>query len=255
MNGNEKKRILSGKAALAIAALALGAAATSAQASTLVTNGSFESISNGSGGVGEFDSSTYTTVTGWTSSGYNFIFTPGSADTTGVQGSYGKLELWGPNNGSANGLPATSPDGGNYVAADGAFQIGAIQQTISGLVIGDTYTVGFWWAGAQQSGYDGTNTEQWQVTLGSQTQATAVAPNANHGFTGWMYQTFNYTATGTSEVLSFLAVGTPNGEPPFSLLDGVSVNMYTVPEPGTMSLLFSGLGLVVLGLFRTRKRK
>ena len=71
----------------------------------LVTNGDFEEITNGGGQLG-FN----TNATDWTSAttSYNFSFTPGSADTTGVTGQYGNLQLWGPNNGSANGLPATS---------------------------------------------------------------------------------------------------------------------------------------------------
>jgi hypothetical protein len=102
-----------------------------------------------------------------------------------VNGQYGIVGLWGPGNGSANGLPATSPDGGNYVGADGAFQQGAITPTINGLVVGQTYAVSFDWAGAQQLGFNGPNTEQWVVGFGSDTQSTAVYNNSSHGFSGW----------------------------------------------------------------------
>jgi hypothetical protein len=235
-----------------LSTVALAMLAMSAQATPLVLNGDFTSISNGSGGIGEFNNATYSTVSNWTSSGYNFVFSPGVADTTGVTSTYGNLQLWGPNNGSANGLPTSSPTGGNYVAADGAFQVGAIQQTINGLTVGDSYVLGFWWAGAQQHGFNGTTTEQWQVSLGSQTLSTAVAPNANHGFTGWMYQTFTFTAASGNEVLSFLSVGTPTGEPPFALLDGVTLT--EAPEPGTLTLLLGGLGLLGLGILKSKKR-
>jgi len=80
-----------------------------------------------------------------------------------------------------------------------------------------------------------------------------VVNNVNHGFTGWMHQTFTYTATNTSELLSFLAVGTPNGVPPFVLLDGVVVNDAT-PEPGSLTLMLGGLGLIGLGVLRSKKR-
>jgi hypothetical protein len=219
----------------------------------LVLNGDFELIVNGSGGIGEFNNATYTTVTDWTSSGYNFIYAPGTADTTGGTGTFGTVKLWGPGTGSANGLTATSPTGGNYVAADGAFQVGAISQTINGLTAGKNYVLSFYWAAAQQSGFTGATTEQWQVSLGGQTQTTAVLPNVNHGFTGWMHQTFTYTATNTSAALSFLAIGTPNGVPPFALLDGVSLTL-AAPEPGSLALMLLGLGLVGVGVLRSKGR-
>lgn len=225
-------------------AMALSVLAISARAD-LITNGGFEQTTNG---PGEFDS--FTTPTGWASTGYNFIFASGTGDTTGSYTPQYKndLTLWGPGDGSNNGLPASSPDGGNYAAADGAFEIGSISQTINGLTIGETYAVGFWWAGAQQHGYNGATTEKWQVSFGSQTQSTPVLDNASHGFTGWTYQTLDFTASNTSAVLSFLAVGTPNGVPPFSLLDGVSVN--AIPEPMSATLVLIGLGLIARKRFK-----
>jgi len=229
-------------------ALALSSTAVSARAD-LVTNGGFET-NTGSGQLG-FN----TSATDWATSGYNFLFAPGTGDTSGANGQYGGLSLWGPNNGSANGLPATSPDGGYYVAADADFQVGAITQAINGLTPGEEYTVGFWWGAAQQLGYTGTTTQQWQVTLGSETQSTSVFTNPSEAFSGWMYQTFNYTATSTSEVLSFLAVGSPQ-IPPFTLLDGVSLNPTTsaVPEPGSVALMLGILGLMAgVLVFRSKK--
>jgi hypothetical protein len=80
------------------------------------------------------------------SDAYNFVFSAGTADTGGSPGQYGTLTLWGPNDGSPNGLPAASPAGGNFVGMDGDFQTGALQQTITGLVVGAEYSVGFWYA-------------------------------------------------------------------------------------------------------------
>jgi len=223
----------------ALSALAAAGLAQSTMASNLVSNGGFESTTHGNGQLG-FN----TDATGWFSAppggSYNFVFASGTSDTTGGLSQFGgaNLTLWGPGTGSANGLPASSPAGGNFVALDSAFNVGPIQQTITGLTVGKTYELSFFWAGAQQSGHDGPTTDKFQVSLGSQTRSTAVVNVADRGFTGWMQQTFTYTATGSSEVLSFLAVGTPSGIPPFALLDGVSLTQASVPDANsTLALL------------------
>ena len=224
--------------ALALAATA-GLAAAAQAAPNLVVNGGFELSSNGPNN--EFDRDTV--FTGWTSNGYNFGFAPGTADTTGSNTSqYGNLQLWGLNNGGLNAITESSY-GGNFVAADGAFQVSPIQQTLVGLVVGKQYTVAFDWAAAQQRGFDGDTTEQWMVSLGGQTISTAVYSNPSHGFSGWMHENFTFTFDGANNVLSFLAVGTPDGKPPFSLLDGVSATA-AVPEPATWGLMIAGFGLV-----------
>ena len=217
-----------------------GFGATAQAATNLVVNGGFE-ITGPNGPNHEFDRDT--TFPGWTSNGYNFGFAPGTADTTGSTTSqYGNLKLWGPGTGAANGLTAASPTGGNFVAADGAFQVAPIQQVLTGLVVGKDYLVSFDWAAAQQFGFSGPTTEQWLVSLGGQTIGTSVYQNANHGFSGWMHETFRFTFDGANNTLSFLAVGTPNGLPPFSLLDGVSAA--AVPEPATWALMLIGFGAV-----------
>jgi hypothetical protein len=231
----------------AIAALGAVMAAPAANAANLITNGDFEQTANGSGQLGY-----NTDAIGWTTAnnGYNFIFAPNSADTTGSDGQYGNLQLWGLNNGGIDTL-SNSPSGGNFVGADGGFQVGAISQTINGLTAGQKYVVSFDWAGAQQSGFTSPTTEQWNVSLGDQTQSTEILNDANHGFTGWRTQSFTFTATGASEVLSFLAAGTPSGEPPLSLLDHVT--MSAVPEPGSWALMLIGIGGIGVAMRLRRK--
>jgi hypothetical protein len=232
---------------IGISSMVLTLAATAGvHAASLVTNGGFESTTNG---PAQFDS--LTQATDWTSTGYNFIFAAGTADTIGDSSEFGTndVQLWGPNNGSNNGLPAASPAGGNFVASDGDFQQGPIFQTINGLTAGNTYSVGFYWGAAQQAGFTGPSTEQWQVSLGAQTLSTSVIAIASEGFSGWMYQTFNFTADNTSDVLSFFANGTPVGVPTFALLDGVTLS--SVPLPTTLSLGF----FAMLGLWAVRVRK
>jgi hypothetical protein len=230
-----------------------------ARADSLVVNGGFESTTNGAGQLGY-----NTNATGWTiSGGYTFLYAPGTADTSNAAlGQYGINPLWAPDNfggslPSTSSIPTyfTSPDGGNFVAQDSDFQPAPLQQTITGLNAGDTYTVGFWWAAAQQYNFAGPTTEGWNVSLGEQTQSTTVYDNPYQGFSGWMYQSFNFTADGSSDVLSFAAYGTPGGEPPFSLLDGVTMqdDSSPTPEPGSFPLLFTGM-IGFLALLASRKR-
>jgi len=66
-----------------------------------------------------------------------------------------------------------------------------------------------------------------------------------------MSQSFTYTATATSEVLSFLAAGGPSGAPPFVLLDGVSI--IPIAEPASWMTLVGAVASVI-GAFSLQRR-
>jgi hypothetical protein len=243
--------------AIAVAGLMLLGSAVQATPINLVKNGGFESSTKGTGQIDH-----NTVVTGWSSPrGYNFLFEPGTADTTGVKTWFNGpldsiLHLWGANNGGANAL-AVSANGGNFVAADGVYGVVPIQQAITGMVVGQTYMLSFEWAAAQQARFHGVTTEQWTVTIDGNTFATATYQNKSHASSNWMQEAFYFTAKQSDSVLSFLAAGTPQGFPPFSLLDGVSLTAVDgsqgnpVSEPGSWLTMMSGI--VLLGMVLRRR--
>lgn len=250
------------------AAVLLGGGVANAN---LVTNGNFASytaLGSYNGFEIDGDSGTCTAVTGWTSgncassgsTGYNFLFTP-TTENTGTGGNPGSyspqynnyLRLYdAPTSGSDasntwNGQGPTA--GANFIAMDGDYETAAITQSIGGLTIGKQYALSFNWAGAQQTGYTGATTDAITATLGSQAFSTTALNNVSGGFTGWQTASFTFTATAATEVLSFLAVGTP-AVPPFSLL--ANVDLEAVPEPAAWSLL--GLGVLGAAFARMRRR-
>jgi hypothetical protein len=201
----------------------------------------------------------------------------GSTTTAGVgvnlTGRFGGFSVYDPGNvagatPSGGAIPNTSPGGGNFVAADGAsgYNI-ALYQTLTNLTAGTRYDVSFWYAAGQQSGFTGVTTEGWQVSLLSTAQMTvatgigiqdtptqAIVPGtgspglANGSFQSWAKDTIEFTATNSTQVLTFLSMGTPSGQPPVDFLSDVV--MTAAPEPASMAMfgigiagLFSGLGL------------
>jgi hypothetical protein len=151
-----------------------------------------------------------------------------------------------------NGTLKDPTGGGNVIALDGdSDYASSIYQSISGLSIGDRYSVTFMQAAAQQSGTSGATTEQWKVTLGSSSQYSTLMNNASGGVVGWNSQTLNFIATATTETLTFFSVGTPSGagEPPVVLLADIS--MTDINEPATFAVL-GGSALAVLVARRRR---
>ena len=218
--------------------IALLALASPAQAD-LITNGGFEQYQYGSSSA----LLTNTDMTGWgTNSGWTFVVPPGQAGAGfaaldyGYEGIGPDFQLWtatGAGN-TGNGGPdviTPSPDGGNFVASDGNYQIGNIYQTVHGLVVGNSYTLSFYAGLGQQYLDSGANTADWKVTLGGGAAQYANFSDPSHGFSGWVKETMTFTATSTVELLSFLAQGGPASDPPFLFLDGVHLDPTVVTPP------------------------
>jgi hypothetical protein len=176
--------------------------------------------------------------------------------------------------------------GYNEVEADGNpnFESG-FNDTITGLTAGQTYTLTFYQAASQQTGFVGNTTEQWIVALGgagfnvcngcgafnatfgsfestysdpgASIATTSLMSTPSGGLTDWNFVSLNLTASAPTQLLSFLAWGddgTTNNLPPMVFLTGVnSAAGLNTPEPGSI-LLFGTLILGIGGTIWRRRR-
>lgn len=228
--------------AIGVSALAFSVAAYTAQAANLVQNGGFETTVNPTKGQFQIVKPAFWNcpTCGGTNHTYTYVDGPGQA--TSKVGGY---PVYG-----GTAVPATSPQGGNFVQADaGSIYSTAITQMISGLVIRTQYNLSFYQAAGQMMGNNGVTTELWRVKLGTDlAKDSPLMTVPSHQFQPWQKVTMSFTATKVSELLSFLAVGTPNNMPPTIFLDGVVIE---TPEPAALSVM--SVGILGLGAIRRRR--
>lgn len=134
--------------------------------------------------------------------------------------------------------PAPQTTSGRYYfQADGDYTSGVnatIAQVITGLTIGASYQLSFDWGAGVCSVVPPCDTPPpsnsgWDITFGTNTDSVNSGPVPFQSFSGWQTYAKVFTATATSQTLSFLSKGGPTGVPPMSLLDNVSVT--AVPGP------------------------
>ena len=176
----------------------------------------------------------------------------------------------------------------NYVQSDGnPFYSSPFSYQITGLTVGQTYSLSFWQAASQQAGfanyYPGlSTTEQWIVSLGtsgmslktnsngalytytsnsnvfySYTNAdptasvvqTALMNTPSNGLVDWNKVTVNLKADSTSDFLSFMAWGN-NGNTintPPIVFLAGAGNTPLIPVPEPFTLALMSVGLLALG--------
>jgi hypothetical protein len=217
----------------------------------LITNGSFEiataTITSNLAGAG---------LANWNDS-------PGTSEALVFPSWYTNGYLFPPNVSLAGLWPQFSPDGGNFVFSDGNFFPAPISQTVGGLTPGHTYNLSFYQGLDQDTEPNvtvpGPVTGQWTVTFGTdvQTAPGMSANGATGAFSPWAQENMSFVASGTSEVLSFFAIGT--GDPPLLMLDGVHMLDAadnpdgTAPEPAGIWL--TALGGALLAWKATTRRR
>ncbi|WP_294046956.1 PEPxxWA-CTERM sorting domain-containing protein [Sphingomonas sp.] len=243
---------------IASAVLAAAVATPAMAATELVTNGNFSQTSRGGNFQFGDDPLSAGTVTGWTST---------STATTRAANNYGYNLLVNGSNTGANAdgrfsytgkeylssVPTGTSSMGNFVVLDGdTLARGVLSQTINNLIAGNTYTLTFQWGAGQLASRNGATTESLTYSLGNQSFTTNTVNTTSGGNQGWYTVTQNFVAGGTSQTLSFLSNGTPNGLPPVALLDNVSLTA-AVPEPASWALMIVGFGAMGYSLRRRRE--
>lgn len=237
--------------------VAMFACGSAAHATTnLVQNGDFTTLSKGSGFFGPSNIApgglvTNTTAADWTSTGYNYALTSAEALPATRNG----FQLWDATNitSGSNTWSGLAPSG-NFIAMDGDYNTGKVYQDVSGLTVGDNYSLTFSYAFSQQQDFNGATAQGLKVGLGTSLGGgsdpivwqSLSNPVADEGFSGWQSATVNFTASAATEELSFLAASTP-AVPPFTLVTDVSIEAAPGPTPGAGLTSLAFVALLLAG--------
>lgn len=204
-------------------------AALTARAESLVVNGSLN------GSIANND-----VPTGWTV----LAGTPDTMDTTSNVGVSGWL--------SFGVAPTASPDGGTWVGLGAKSDyIESIGQTLSGLSVGQTYTVS--WQAANFGVNNSIDSYLGSNAIGVMLDGASIGQGATLSLSSsWATQSLTFVATSASQLLSFSLA---HAEKAYLGIDGISVTAGgvtpAVPEPS--SWLLMAMGVAAVGAMRRRQ--
>jgi hypothetical protein len=210
-----------------IALAALAALSATASAANLLSDGSFESITQAAG--------TWNVYKGVSLPGWTVTKASGAATPNGLE--------------VRNNNAGTAEDGVNFVELDG-YENDKISQSFS-TVVGKEYEITFWFAdragvASKSEGFAANVKTSGGTLLAGSSFGGALGDNG----ASWHLATIDFTATSTSTVFSIAATGTSDGY-------GTSFDNFSaaavVPEPATLGLFAAGLA--VLGLSSRRRRQ
>jgi hypothetical protein len=203
------------------AAIGLAAIAFQANATNLVTNGSFEQVANG-GTQGAGSWSVYSSIPGWTGQ---------------------------PNIEVRDSIAGVAQDGSNFVELDTDYVKNTNSSMFQNIAGTGAVKLSFWYS-ARPNTAAGTNLLSF--ALGNSTGSVLNNTGNNTGSHSWQQYVgyFNLDADGLT-TLSFSAGGKQDSYG--GSLDNVVVT--AVPEPETYALMLAGLGLVGAIARRRNQRK
>lgn len=137
-------------------------------------------------------------------------------------------------NASATSSVTSSPDGGNFLQFS-AYGVGSFSEattSITGLTVGDTYTV-FWYGAVEPFFFSATNTTAaYTVSVNGTSQSyNTVGP-------AWQTESYTFVATGTSATLSINLPAISSKDK--MLIDGVTVTCGGTPSGGCTAAISPG---------------
>lgn len=204
-------------------------AALTARAESLVVNGSLN------GSIANND-----VPTGWTV----LAGTPDTMDTTSNVGVSGWL--------SFGVAPTASPDGGTWVGLGAKSDyIESIGQTLSGLSVGQTYTVS--WQAANFGVNNSIDSYLGSNAIGVMLDGASIGQGATLTLSSsWATQSLTFVATSASQLLSFSLA---HADKAYLGIDGISVTAGGVPPavPEPSSWLLMAMGVAAVGAMRRRQ--